>query len=207
MLKSMGERTPPCETPDLNWRFVDEWFLNVVYAMRPLMLFAMYLSMVCVMLVCGSLSINVCMLLMSNATAIVRVGGMGWLKPVATVLLMLCSSVLVECLVLNPCCVVKFGMFCVIYGRITFSTVFEITDRRDIGLYDVPMLMSLLGLGTGLILANFHTCGILLSLSAALYMFIWYFSTSLPMCLRCFMLMLSGPVELLFLLLLIAAWT
>ena len=29
----------------------------------------------------------------------------------------------------------------------------------------------------------------------------------LPMCLRCFMLMLSGPVELLFLLLLIAAWT
>ena len=33
-----------------------------------------------------------------------------------------------------------------------------------------------------------------------------YFSPNLPMCLRCFMLMLSGPVELLFLLLLIAAW-
>ena len=32
----MGESTPPCGTPDLNWRFVDEWFLNVVYAMRPL---------------------------------------------------------------------------------------------------------------------------------------------------------------------------
>ena len=31
MLKSMGERTPPCGTPDLNCRFVD------VYAMRPLM--------------------------------------------------------------------------------------------------------------------------------------------------------------------------
>ena len=29
--------------------------------------------------------------LMFNATAIVRVGGMGWLKPVATVLLILCS--------------------------------------------------------------------------------------------------------------------
>ena len=29
-------------------------------------------------------------------------GGMGWLKPVATVLLMLCSAVFVECLVLNP---------------------------------------------------------------------------------------------------------
>ena len=23
MLKSMGERTPPCGTPDLNWRFVN----------------------------------------------------------------------------------------------------------------------------------------------------------------------------------------
>ena len=74
----------------MNCRFVDVWFLNVVYAMRPLM----YLSMVCGMIVCVSLSINVCMftvsnaLLMSNATAMVRVGGMGWLKPVATVLLM-----------------------------------------------------------------------------------------------------------------------
>ena len=37
MLKSMGERMPPCGTPDLNLNFVDEWFLNVVYAMRPLM--------------------------------------------------------------------------------------------------------------------------------------------------------------------------
>ena len=34
---------------------------------------------------------------------------------------------------------------------------FSITDRRDIGLYDVPMLMSLLGLGIGMMLANFHT--------------------------------------------------
>ena len=47
-------------------------------------------------------------LLMSNATAIVRVGGIGWLKPVATVLLMLCSAVFVERLVLNLCCVVWY---------------------------------------------------------------------------------------------------
>ena len=46
----------------------------------------MYLSMVCGMFVCVNLSVNVCMftVLMSNATAIVRVGGMCWLKPVAT---------------------------------------------------------------------------------------------------------------------------
>ena len=113
----------------------------------------MYLSIVCGMFVCVSLSINVCMftvsnaLLVSNATEIVRVGGMGWLKPVATVLLMLCSAVFVECLVLNPCCVVMYGMFCVMYERITFSGVFAITDRRDNGLYDVPIFISLLGLG------------------------------------------------------------
>ena len=46
----------------------------------------MYLSMVSGMFMCGSLSVNVCMftvsndVLMSNATAIVRVDGMGWLK-------------------------------------------------------------------------------------------------------------------------------
>ena len=74
------------------------------------------------------------------------------------------------------------------------SRVSAITDRRDIGLYDVPMLMSLLGLGIGMMLANFQTCGILLSFIAALYMFVRYCSTFLPMFLRC--LMLSGPVEL-----------
>ena len=79
----------------------------------------MHPSMACGMSVCVSLSINVCMstvlnaLLMSNATAMVRVGGMGWLKPVATALLMLCSAVPVECLALNPCCVGMSGMLCV----------------------------------------------------------------------------------------------
>ena len=54
------------------------------------------------------------------------------------------------------------------------SRVSAITDRRDISLYDVPMLMSLLGLGIGMMLANFQTGGILLSLIAALYMFVRY---------------------------------
>ena len=82
---------------------------------------------------------------------------MCWLKPVATVLLMLCSAVFVECLVLNPCYVMMLGMFCGMYRRITFSSVLAITDRRHIGLYHVPMLMSLLGLGIGMMLASFHT--------------------------------------------------
>ena len=143
--------------------------------------------MVCGMFVCVSLSINVCMftvlnaLLMSNATAMVRVGGMGWLKPVATVLLMLCSAVFVEGLGFEPVLCCDVGMFCVVYRRITFSSVFAITDRRDIGLYDVSILMSLLGLGIGMRLAKFQTLGILLSLIAALYTFVRYCGPFLPM--------------------------
>ena len=44
-------------------------------------------------------------LLMSSATVIMRSGGLFWLKPVAMVLFMLCSAVLVEWLLLKPCCV------------------------------------------------------------------------------------------------------
>ena len=40
-----------------------------------------------------------------------------------------------------------------------------------------------------------------------LYMLVRYASPSGPMCLRCLMLTLSGPVELLFLLCFIATWT
>ena len=117
--------------------------------------------MVCGMFVCVSLSINVCMftvlnaLLMSNATAMVRVGGMGWLKPVATVLLMLCSAVFVECLALNLCCDVWYVLCYVRKNHLL--ECFAITDSSDIGLYDVPMLMSLLCLGIGMMLASFQT--------------------------------------------------
>ena len=44
-------------------------------------------------------------LLMSSANVIVCSGGLVWLKPVAMVLLMLCSVVLVEWLLLKLCCV------------------------------------------------------------------------------------------------------
>ena len=37
------------------------------------------------------------------------------------------------------------------------SRVSAITDRRDISLYDVPMLMSLFGLGIGIMFASFQT--------------------------------------------------
>ena len=34
MPKSVGDSTPRCGTPFLNWRCVDVLFLNVVYALR-----------------------------------------------------------------------------------------------------------------------------------------------------------------------------
>ena len=45
-----------------------------------------------------------------------------------------------------------------------FSSVFAITERRDMGLYEVLLSVSLLGFGMGTMLANFHMCGILLVL-------------------------------------------
>ena len=49
-------------------------------------------------------------LLMSSATVIVRSGGLLWLNPVAMVLFMLCSVVLVEWLLLKPSCVEMCGI-------------------------------------------------------------------------------------------------
>ena len=62
------------------------------------------------------------------------------LNPFATVLFSVCSAVTVECCVLYPCCMGVFGMFAVMWGRRLFSSVFVITERRDIDLYGVPFL-------------------------------------------------------------------
>ena len=95
MLKSVDDRTSPCGTPLFNWRCVEVSFLNVVYALRSLMWFTMYLIMVCEMFVWCSLCVSVCMFTVSNAflmssvTVIVRSSGLLWLKHVAKVLFML----------------------------------------------------------------------------------------------------------------------
>ena len=45
---------------------------------------------------------------------------------------------------------------CCYVRRRLFSSVFAITERRDMGLYEVPLSVSLLGFGIGTMLANFH---------------------------------------------------
>ena len=155
-------------------------------------------------LVCSSFLISVCIfivskaLLISSTTVIVRTGGAIWLNPFATVLFSVCSAVTLECCILYPCVVAVFVMFSVMEGRMLFSSVFAINERRDMGVYEVPLSMSLLGFGIGTMLANFHMCGIMLVRNE---------SPRGPMWFRCLLFNLSGPCELLFLLCFIAFWT
>ena len=94
--------------------------------------------------------------LVSSATVIVRSGGLFWFKPVAMVLFMVCSVVLVEWLLLKPCCVEMCGMLFVVYGSSVFSSIFAITERSEMGLYDVHMFMSLFAFGIRMMCASFH---------------------------------------------------
>ena len=114
------------------------------------------------MFVCSSFLISVCMFTVSKAllisidTVIVRTGRAIWLNPFVTVLFSVCNAVTVECCVLYRCCIGVFSMFAVMYGRRLFSSVFAITARRDMGLYEVPMSGSLLDFRIGTMLAPFY---------------------------------------------------
>ena len=74
-------------------------------------------------------------------------------------------------------------------------------------LYEVPLSMSLLGIGMGTILANFHMCGIRLVLRAVFNMLVRNASPRGPVYFRCLIFSLSRPYELLYLLCFIASWT
>ena len=86
----------------------------------------MNFGMVCGMFVWCSLCVTVCMLTVSNdllmfsAPVIVHSDGLFWLMPVAMVLFMLCSIVLVEWLPLKPWCV---EILFVMYVSSVFSSV------------------------------------------------------------------------------------
>ena len=63
------------------------------------------------------------------------------------------------------------------------------------GLYEVPLSMSLLGFGMGIMLANLHMCGIMLFLRAVLNMFVRNASPRGHMCFRCLMDSCQDPVS------------
>ena len=66
------------------------------------------------------------------------------------------SALLVEWLMLKPCCVDICGLLFMMYGSSVFSSVFAITERSEMGLYAVPMFMSLFGFGIGMMFASFQ---------------------------------------------------
>ena len=78
--------------------------------------------------------------------------------------------------------------------------VSAITEMRDMGLYQVPLSMCLLGFGLGSMVTNFHMCGIMLVLRAVFNMFMMNASPRGPMCFMYLMFSFSGPCGLLFLL-------
>ena len=94
---------------------------------------------------------------------------------------------------------------CYVWEKAILS-VFAITEKRVIGLYDVPLSTSLLCFGMGTILTNFHICDIMLVFRAVFNMIVRNASPRGPMRFRC-LICLSGFCELLFLLCFIASWT
>ena len=75
------------------------------------------------------------------------------------------------------------------------------------GLYKVPLFVSLLCFGIGSMLANFHVCGIRFLLRVVLNILVRNAGPRGPMCFRCLIFNWSGPCELLFSLSFIASWT
>ena len=117
-------------------------------------------------------------LLVSSVTVIVPSGGLFWLKPFSMVLFMLCSALIVEWLLLKPCCVEMCGMLFVMYGSSVFSSILAITEKGEMGLYDVPMFMCLFGFGIGMMFVSFHVCGMMLLFSDVLHMLVRYAAIS-----------------------------
>ena len=74
------------------------------------------------------------------------------------------------------------------------------------GLYEVPLPVSLLGFGIGTMLANFHVRGIIFLLRAVLNILMRNVSPRGSMCFRHLIFNLTGPCELLFLLCFIVSW-
>ena len=70
------------------------------------------------------------------------------------------------------------------------------------GLYEVPLSMSLLGFVMGTMLANFHMCGIMLVLRVVFNMLVRITIPRGSMCFRYLMFNLSGHCELLYFVLL-----
>ena len=94
---------------------------------------------------------------------------------------------------LQPGCV---GVFAVMSGRMLFSIVFAITEKRAMGMYEVPMSISLLSFWMVPILVNLHMRGIMLVLRAVFNMLVSNANPRGPMCVRCLMFICVSSIVL-----------
>ena len=99
--------------------------------------------------------------------------------------------------VVCSCVGVVFGMCGLMRLCIIISSVLAIGERSAIGLYEVLLFLSLLGLSIGIILAVFQEFGIVFVFIALLYNSVSAFIAVGPMCFICVLEMLSGPVDIL----------
>ena len=70
---------------------------------------------------------------------------------------------------MKPCWWAIAGILFAMSGSIIFSKILAIGESNDIGRKEEPICLSLLGLGIGIIFDVFHICGMVLVLSAMLY--------------------------------------
>ena len=111
-------------------------------------------------LVCRNFLISVCVcvfivskaLLISSATVIVRAGGAIWLNHFATVLFTVCSAVTVEFLFCTRVAWVR--LVCLLLCKEEGSSPVSAITEKDMGLYEVPLSMSLLCFRMGTIFFN-----------------------------------------------------
>ena len=91
-------------------------------------------------------------------TVTVLCGGLGWLKPEATLCVRGRSAVVVSCRVLKPCCVGDSGRELSSGSRRRSSTLAE-GHRREMGRYPSPEPEGFPGFRTGTMVADFQMGG------------------------------------------------
>ena len=84
-----------------------------------------------------------------------------WVKPVVIMLFIVCSAVVVKCLVLKPCWWDGRVMLDVIEGIMIFSSVLAMGERSAMSLYEEPADGSLPDLWIGIILTVFQMVSML----------------------------------------------
>ena len=97
-----------------------------------------------------------------------------------------------------------FEVCCLLCMAVSSSPVFLQLLREEIW---ACLMSPCLGLGMGMMCADFQAYDMVLVFRTMFNVCVRYVSPSGPKCFKCIMLMLSGPIELLFLFCLTTSWT